>query len=121
SDNTIEVKDDRYPYNYIVFDSTVERDFALECEKDSNVKYYIKLPSQFKIDTPLGGYNPDWAILLEESGQDKLYFVIETKGSTDSNQLRPTELAKIKCGRKHFDAIDTGVSFKVSTSLKQVY
>lgn len=121
SDNTLEVTDDRYPYNYVVVDSEIEREFAIECEKDENVKYYIKLPSKFKIDTPLGGYNPDWAVLLEHAGEDKLYFIIETKGSTDRNELRPTEHAKIKCGEKHFDAIDTGVSFKVSTGLKQVY
>ena len=120
-DNTIEVSDDRYPYNYVVVDSEIEREFALECERDENVKYYIKMPSNFKINTPLGSYNPDWAVLLEKNEEDKLYFVVETKGSTDFNDLRPTETAKIKCGAKHFDAIDTGIKFKVASDLKAVY
>lgn len=120
-DNTIEVTEGRYPYNYVVVDSEIERQFALECERDSNVKYYIKMPSKFKIDTPLGKYNPDWAVLLEQHGEERLYFVVETKGSTDFNDLRPTETAKIKCGEKHFNAIDTGVTFKVSTGLKNTY
>ena len=120
-DNTIEVTDNRYPYNYVVVDSEVEREFALECERDENVKYYIKMPSSFKINTPLGSYNPDWAVLLEKHQEDRLYFVVETKGSTDFNDLRPTETAKIKCGAKHFDAIDTGIKFKVASDLKTVY
>ncbi|PFC54124.1 MULTISPECIES: DEAD/DEAH box helicase family protein [Bacillus cereus group] len=120
-DNTVEVKDDRSPYDHIIVDSQVERDFANECEQDDNVKFYIKLPSWFKVKTPLGPYNPDWAILLEKFGEEKLYFVVETKGSTLSDDLRPTELAKIKCGKKHFKAIDTGVIFKKEISERNIY
>ncbi|AMB94173.1 type III restriction-modification system endonuclease [Aerococcus sanguinicola] len=121
ADNTLEVHDDRYPYNYVVYDSETERNFAVECEHDRNVKCYIKLPSNFKVPTPLGNYNPDWAVLIEQDKEDKLYFVVETKGTTDTTQLRSTEQAKIKCGRKHFDAIDSGLAFKVSTNLRDVY
>lgn len=99
----------------------VEREFAEACEKDSNVKFYIKLPSEFKIKTPLGLYNPDWALALEENGKDKLYFIVETKGSTASEDLRPTELAKIRCGEKHFAAIETGIIFKRASELQSVY
>lgn len=120
-DNTLEVKDNRSPYDHIIVDSNVERAFAKECEQDENVKFYIKLPSWFKVKTPLGPYNPDWAILLEQFGNEKLYFIVETKGSTATEDLRPTELAKIKCGEKHFTAIDTGVVFKKATSEKAIY
>lgn len=120
-DNTVEVKDNRSPYDHIIVDSQVERDFANECEQDDHVKFYIKLPSWFKVKTPLGPYNPDWAILLEKFGEEKLYFIVETKGSTLSEDIRPTELAKIKCGKKHFNAIDTGVIFKKETSARNIY
>lgn len=121
TDNTVESSNDRYPYNYVVVDSEIEREFALECERDDNVKYYIKMPAQFKIDTPLGTYNPDWAILLESNGEDRLYFVVETKGSNDPHDLRHIENAKIRCGRKHFDAVDTGITFKLATEIRDVY
>lgn len=116
----VEVTDNRSVYNYIEIDSEVEREFAIECEQDQDVKFYIKLPSWFKVKTPLGQYNPDWALLIEEYGKDKLYFVVETKGDISKDKLRPVESAKIKCGRKHFNAIDTGVTFKKATSLKEV-
>lgn len=120
-DNTVEVKGDRSPFKHIIVDSEVERAFVKECEQDENVKSYIKLPSWFKVKTPLGPYNPDWAILLEKFGQERLYFIVETKGSTASEDIRPTELAKIKCGRKHFAALDTGVVFKKTTSERSLY
>jgi len=63
------------PYDYVVYDSNVERDFALNLEKDISVKFYAKLPNKFKIDTSIGNYNPDWAVLIEKDGDDKLYFV----------------------------------------------
>lgn len=121
TDNTVEVKDNRSPYNHIIVDSNVEKEFALECERDQDIKYYIKLPGWFKVKTPLGPYNPDWAIVKSESGKENLYFVVETKGSTALEDLRPIESSKIKCGNKHFEALDTGVSFVKSTSLNDVY
>lgn len=120
-DKTVEVKGGRSPFEHIIVDSDVERTFVKECEQDENVKSYLKLPSWFKVKTPLGPYNPDWAILLEKFGEERLYFIVETKGSTASEDIRPTELAKIKCGRKHFAALDTGVVFKKTTNEKSLY
>lgn len=120
-DSIVPVNDNRSPYDHVIVDSKVEREFAVACERDSNVKFYIKLPSEFKIKTPLGLYNPDWALALEENGKDKLYFIVETKGSTASEDLRPTELAKIRCGEKHFAAIETGITFKRASELQSVY
>ncbi len=121
SDSIVPVSNNRSPYNHIIVDSTVEREFAEACEKDTNVKFYIKLPAEFKIKTPLGMYNPDWALALEKDGKDHLYFIVETKGSIASEDLRPTELAKIRCGEKHFKAIETGITFKKATQLQEVY
>jgi len=121
SDNIVPVSDNRSPYDHIIVDSSVEREFAQACEQDTNVKFYIKLPSEFKIKTPLGMYNPDWALALEKDGKDHLYFIVETKGSVASEDLRPTELAKIRCGEKHFAAIETGITFKKATNLQEVY
>lgn len=70
------------------------------------------MPDWLKIAIPLGSYNPDWAILVETDGQEKLYFVLETKGNILSEALRPTEKAKIQCGHKHFEALGCDVTFK---------
>ena len=80
------------------------------------MKVYARLPSWFKIDTPLGGYNLDWAVLVETDGQQRLNFVVETKGSLFTDVLRPTEQAKIDCGRKHFKALESGVEFTVANN-----
>jgi type III restriction enzyme len=120
-DSIVSVNDNRSPYDHVIIDSSVEREFAHACERDKNVKFYIKLPTEFKIKTPLGTYNPDWALSLQQEGNDKLYFIVETKGSTAAEDLRPTELAKIRCGEKHFAAIDTGISFKRATEQQAVY
>jgi len=77
-------------------------------EKNEKIRIYAKLPSWFKVPTPLGTYNPDWAVVVEDNGEEKLYFVVETKGSTWWDDLRHLEGAKIKCGEKHFDAIARG-------------
>ena len=100
-------------YNYVVYDSKQERKFVESLENNSKVKYYTKLPDWFKIKTPIGNYNPDWAILMESEDETKMYFVIETKGSTDESSLRDKEDYKIKCGRKHFEALDSNVTFDV--------
>ena len=102
-------------YDHVVFDSDNEEAFAGGLERDEAVKLYAKLPSWFKIDTPLGSYNPDWAVLMDIDDVERLYFVVETKGSLFSDELRPTEKAKIDCGRKHFKALDDGVSFKIAS------
>ncbi len=99
-------------YEYIVYNSINEENFAISFENNKSIKLYAKLPGWFKIETPLGTYNPDWVVLIEVNGEDKLYFVLETKGDTMFDTLRPTEHAKIKCGKKHFEALGNEVVFK---------
>ncbi len=103
-------------FSHIVYDSDVEADFAKSFELSEDVKVYAKLPAWFKIETPLGSYNPDWAVLVERDGKSRLYFVVESKGSLFTDALRPTEQAKIDCGRAHFKALATDVRFRVSNS-----
>lgn len=98
-------------YEHVVYDSDVEASFALGMEQSEDVKLYAKLPGWFKIDTPLGTYNPDWAVLVEQDGKERLYFVVETKGTLLSDALRPVEDGKIKCGRAHFAAMENDVQF----------
>ncbi len=94
-------------YEQVVYNSGIEAAFADQLEKNTAIKVYAKLPGWFTIPTPLGGYNPDWAILVEQEGQERLYFVVETKGpGLFSDSLRPIEKAKIDCGRAHFKALD---------------
>jgi type III restriction enzyme len=93
-------------YEHVVYDSPdVERTFAEQLEKNEAVKVYAKLPGWFKVPTPLGTYNPDWAVLVERDGAERLYFVVETKGGLFTDDLRRTEDAKIKCGKAHFNAL----------------
>lgn len=96
-------------YDYVDVDSEVEYNFMHQLETDDNVSFYIKLPGWFKIDTPLGGYNPDWAIVLVND--ERIYFVAETKGSSDINDigLRESERGRIRAGKRHFDTL--GVKF----------
>lgn len=95
-------------YEAIVFDSEVEQKFAVDLDKDERVKLFIKLPAWFKVGTPIGGYNPDWAIVTSKidlqgnESSEKVYFVIETKGGTN---LRASERAKIDSAKKHFEVI----------------
>lgn len=114
NDKVIESK--KSPYNHTICDSKVELKFAKRFEQDDTVKVYVKLPNWFKIDTPLGNYNPDWAVVIEKHGTEKLYFVIETKGTNDINLLRPEEKAKIQCAEKHFEALGTKADFKAPVS-----
>ena len=95
-------------YQHVVYDSAVERDFAEALEKNEAVKVYAKLPGWFKVPTPLGTYNPDWAVLIERDGQERLYFVVETKSSLIEGDLRDREGGKIKCGAAHFAALAVG-------------
>ena len=105
-------------YSHVIYDSDVEAGFAQALESNIDVKVYAKLPNWFKIDTPLGSYNPDWAVLIERDGQQRLYFVVETKGSLLQDMLRPAEEAKINCGKQHFKALNTNVDFKVVNSFE---
>jgi type III restriction enzyme len=111
-------------YSHVLYDSDVERDFALALEEMDEVKLFLKLPDWFVVDTPIGDYNPDWAIVFhvqDEFGElrEKLYLVRETKGSTDPDERRGTENMRIACARKHFafldvdyDDVTTGEEFR---------
>lgn len=93
-------------FEHVIYDSGgVERTFAEQLEKNEAVKIYAKLPGWFKVPTPLGTYNPDWAVLVEVSGEERLYFVVETKGSLFVDDLREKEVAQIACGEAHFKAL----------------
>ena len=109
-------------YDGVPFDSeTIEKPFIEALEKRKDVKLYIKLPSWFRVATPVGDYNPDWAIVMEnpDGGDDLLYLVRETKGSLNPDDLRPDERRKIACGRRHFaDALD--VNYRVVTNASQL-
>lgn len=97
-------------FESVIYDSGgVERTFAEQLEKNESVKVYAKLPGWFKVPTPLGTYNPDWAVLVEISGQERLYFVVETKGSLFADDLRDNEAAKVACGVAHFKELATDV------------
>jgi len=96
-------------FEHVIYDSGgVERTFAEQLEKNQAVKVYAKLPIWFKVPTPLGTYNPDWAVLIEVDGEERLYFVVETKGSLFTDDLRDAEAAKIACGEAHFRALAVG-------------
>lgn len=105
------LKADKSVYEYVVYDSDIELNFAKAMENNVRVKVYAKLPDWFTIDTPLGTYNPDWAVFMQKNNEEKLYFVFETKGSILSEDLRAREEAKIKCGEKHFELLNKEVKF----------
>jgi len=120
-DNELEIYVDQFTFqvndsdktiyeNYISLDSGVENQFAKDCESSENIEFYFKLPYWFKIPTPIGNYNPDWAIVFK--GEKKIYFVAETKG--DGQELRGSEKQKIKCGKEHFKKFDDVVYKQVS-------
>ena len=97
-------------YDHIIYDSsTVEKPFALALDNDPDVKMFFKIPDRFKIDTPIGTYNPDWAVLWEKNGEQKLYFILETKGTERAFDLKTPEQLKIHCGKEHFKALDNGI------------
>lgn len=117
-DNELEIYIDQFTFtvnnqdktiyeNYIPLDSSVENQFARDCESSENIEFFFKLPSWFKINTPIGAYNPDWAIVFK--GEKKIYFVAETKGA--GQELRGSETMKIKCGAEHFKNFE-GVVYK---------
>lgn len=96
----------RHIYDYVLTDSNIEREFVKELDTSSEVVVYAKLPRGFLIPTPVGDYNPDWAISFKEGAVKHVYFVAETKGSMSSMELREIEKTKIKCARKFFDDIN---------------
>ena len=100
---------ERSVYDHVIYDSDVEKNFVEKLENNPEVKLYVKLPAFFKVPTPIGSYNPDWAIVVERknifeesTGEPILYLVRETKGTTNRNHLRPDERRKVDCGERHF-------------------
>jgi type III restriction enzyme len=103
-------------YEYVVYESEVEREFARRLDEREDIKLFVKLPDWFKVETPVGEYNPDWAI-LKHDGQ-AVYLVRETKGTRDFLKLRSTEADKVRCGKRHFEAL--GVPFAVAVTADEV-
>ncbi|MCK6600349.1 MAG: DEAD/DEAH box helicase family protein [Bacteroidetes bacterium] len=113
-DQCLEVK--KSVYDHIVYESEIERKFAENLDLREDIKLFVKLPSWFRVETPIGEYNPDWAIVKHEDST--IYLVRETKSTLNFDKLRNTESDKIKCGRRHFEAI--GVNFNVVTSSNEI-
>ncbi len=113
------VESQKSVFDHVVYDSEIELEFASAFERSDDIKLYAKLPDWFKIDTPLGTYNPDWAVLIEVDGKEKLYFVVETKSTLFTDALRPTEKAKIACGKEHFKALGNDVEFAVTNAFEE--
>ncbi len=107
---------DATPYDYVYYESDVEREIAEGLDFNENVKFFCKLPGWFVVPTPLGDYNPDWAVVTENDA--KLYLVRETKSTHDRDRRREYENKKIDCGRAHFEAL--GVNFAVATDIHEV-
>lgn len=99
---------DKSNFDYVVYDSDPERQFAELLDGREDIKFFMKLPDKFKIDTPVGPYNPDWAIVKHEDGEERVYMIRETKSTEDEIKRRPTENAKIKSAKQHFEAIGVG-------------
>lgn len=107
---------DKSVYEYVVYESDVERAFARKLDERPDIKLFVKLPGWFLVDTPLGKYNPDWAVVKHED--QTVYLVRETKSTRDFLKLRTGEADKIRCGQRHFEAL--GVSFAVAVSADEV-
>ena len=110
-------------YEKVLYESGTEARFADELAKNNAVKVYAKLPGWFTVPTPLGSYNPDWAMVIQSDEGERLYFVVETKGSALLGDLRGVEKAKVECGRAHFEALECGevpARYEVVSSVKQV-
>ena len=112
----IQSTDNRTPFNYIAYDSGTEEEVAKLLDADDRVKFFCKLPRWFKVATPLGDYNPDWAVVVDDT--QKLYLVRETKSTLDRDKRRSTENKKVDCGKAHFKAL--GVNFKDATTIYEV-
>jgi type III restriction enzyme len=112
----VQSRDNRTPFDYIAYESGTEEEVAKLLDGDDKVKFFCKLPRWFKVATPLGDYNPDWAVVVEDS--HKLYLVRETKSTLDRDKRRESENKKVDCGKAHFKAI--GVNFKDATTIHEV-
>lgn len=103
-------------YEYVVYDSEIEREFAKRLDEREDIRFFVKLPGWFEIDTPVGKYNADWAIVKHED--ETLYLVRETKSTKNFLKLRTVEADKVRCGEKHFETL--GVPFRVAVSADEV-
>jgi type III restriction enzyme len=103
-------------YDYVVYESEVEREFAHRLDQRNDIRLFVKLPDWFKVETPVGSYNPDWAIV--KHGDETVYLVRETKGTRDFLKLRTAEADKVRCGQRHFEAL--GVPFAVAITADDV-
>ena len=104
------MKATKHLYDHIIYDSDNEHKFATELDTNKDVAVYVKLPNGFYISTPVGKYNPDWAIAFYEGTVKHIYFIAETKGTLDTltfGHISPLERAKIDCAREHFKAISS--------------
>jgi type III restriction enzyme len=97
-------------HEQVIYQSDTERTFAEDLEKNEAIKVYAKLPAWFKVPTPLGPYNPDWAVLVDKPEGERLYLVVETKSNLFTDDLRDKESAKISCGEAHFQALAVGAN-----------
>ena len=123
SEYLLETKSNKHLFDYLIYDSNIEQEFAKKAEADDDILLYTKLPSRFQIDTPFGNYNPDWAMLIKQDGKEKIYFVVETKGVLDEYELErqlPEQYRKVVAGKKHFAALNNGVTYKVVKHLAQI-
>ena len=118
--NIIDISDGNNLYDYVIFDSTIEKQFAIDASKDEDVTLFAKLPKKFIIDTPFGSYNPDWIVVIQSSGEDRLYFVAETKGTDIIGDLRESEQSKIICGEKHFKVLDQSLKYELIRDFKSL-
>ena len=110
-------------YEQVVYEFGIEASFADQLEKNTAVKVYAKLPGWFTVPTPLGSYNPDWAVLIDSDEGERLYFEVETKSSLFTSDQRGTESAKIECGKAHFNALkvgETSARYEVATSVEEL-
>ncbi|MGC2595445.1 MAG: DEAD/DEAH box helicase family protein [Rhabdochlamydiaceae bacterium] len=112
----VQSEDNRTPYDCVPFDSELERQVAEGLDSNKRVKFFCKLPREFIVPTPLGNYNPDWAVSIEDD--EKLYLIRETKSTHDASKRRETENLKTDCGKAHFEAL--GVNFKIATNIREM-
>ena len=106
------------PYKHVVCDSKTESNLSIQFEQSRNVSVYVKLPGWFRIDTPLGTYNPDWVISWKREDEEQIYFVVESKASTSRENLRPLEYYKFECGKSHFAEI--GLNLELAEDLSDI-
>lgn len=110
---------DKTVFNYVPIDGSNDSDFAKDCEADPNIKFFFRLPKEFKIPTPLGNYVPQWAVMLEKEGKQRVYFVIETQSELPT---KGTEQMKIACAQKHFASFNaSNVAYKVAAKTTDLY